>query len=850
MPRARPAIPHGPLMFELRMDVQPVAFMELMYDGKPLQPTDYATSSPLSFALPCPAAGQHVLQARYLSGNIWSYYSNPLRFEVRLPQQPRIIAVSDVEHDPTPLVRNSMTSITTGSIKVHLANVRGGESIVAYVDGKPVSSQSGSEPCCRIFKVEGFITSGVHKLTVRAVGCPGACSITSRPSNEVLFHYYDERIYLLRPAAGCDNKCSRPDSAAHNSPHGAQPANLGANAERRSNSLQLPPLHVNPMPRDPAAYTFVMLTDPEDAQAAADKVEEKQTPTYDYAKDAAQLVDQATKFHELVAPIVEQVGKLADEALRHAKAADSAAAAAETSRGNAADAITMASREAKAAETLATKNLVTKNIAAPHVHMAKILATAAKDAAATGYANANAAFSKVDMAATSARARATASQTQSMAAEVARTAANEANRRSDLSLAKIRIYSEETLAHAKNVNAVGASAAIAKAAQELNNLKSALDEVNIQIVRAESNAKAADAERTLAESTSIEANQQAQIVLQVAKTLTAANAISAHLQDPSLADAGANRTAAQVASVNAEYAAQQAAESAAKVDKLASDAVSAAKMARSNATDTSRAIQAAGEAVIAARSAASDATAEFNRADNRATAELGRGNSKEARVAQRAAESARADRDAAHVSAAAAEAAYNTAAASAPHSTAAATNAELHAQAALASATKVQYHARLAADAQEHAMGAQAAAHAANEQYLAALKHSDQPVADMSQSAAASAKSEADRYALEAANHQSEAARHAAATESSANSTIAAANQAGQVAAELAKAVKAKDEAVARAASASNNATLAGQDHELRLNLEAAWENAEVAETQAQLQASVAAAAQTTQHVD
>jgi hypothetical protein len=140
-PRAQPTIPHGPLTVELLVD-KPIDFVELMFDGKPLRPANYASAGPLTYSLPCPAPGQHWLQARYLSGNIWSLYSNPIRFEVRLPPQPRIIAASDFDRDPTPLARNSITSITTHSIKLHLADVNRGDHIVAYIDGKPLPPHS------------------------------------------------------------------------------------------------------------------------------------------------------------------------------------------------------------------------------------------------------------------------------------------------------------------------------------------------------------------------------------------------------------------------------------------------------------------------------------------------------------------------------------------------------------------------------------------------------------------------------------------------------------------------------------------------------------------------------------
>ena len=84
--------------------------------------------------------------------------------------------------------RNSVASITTSSIKVRLANVDRNDHVVAYVDGKYIESDPPNESCCRIFKVEGFITPGMHTLTTRdRTLSPGSCSITSPPSNKVVF---------------------------------------------------------------------------------------------------------------------------------------------------------------------------------------------------------------------------------------------------------------------------------------------------------------------------------------------------------------------------------------------------------------------------------------------------------------------------------------------------------------------------------------------------------------------------------------------------------------------------------------------------------------------------------------
>lgn len=263
-PCAKPAIPHGPLAVELLVD-QPIDFVELMFDGKPLEPTSYASASPLGFSLPCPAPGQHWLQARYLSGNVWSHYSKPIRFEVRLPPQPRIIAASDFDRDPTPLARTSVTSIRTHSIKVHVADVSRSDSIVAYIDGNPLplnfDAQVDVNPeqidrhfCCHVLRVEGVVIPGIHKLTVRVVGCSGACSLTSEPSNAIAFHYYDEDLYLLKPGAGCNNNQQAKNHSKFDLPSPLDPRRL-VSYPKPSSSQEVLPESVTATEQIPTAET-------------------------------------------------------------------------------------------------------------------------------------------------------------------------------------------------------------------------------------------------------------------------------------------------------------------------------------------------------------------------------------------------------------------------------------------------------------------------------------------------------------------------------------------------------------------------------------------------------------------
>jgi hypothetical protein len=159
------------------------------------------------YSLPCPPPGKHILQARYKVSGLWSRLSSPLHFDVRLPDPPQIIGVSDSTGNPLPIGSSRMISITGPSLKLQLAQVNHNASLVAYLNGKPIMLSKPEASCCRTVPLEGHITPGVHRLTVRTVHADGNCTITSVPSNEVVFHYYDENIYLLRPGRNCGNRC-------------------------------------------------------------------------------------------------------------------------------------------------------------------------------------------------------------------------------------------------------------------------------------------------------------------------------------------------------------------------------------------------------------------------------------------------------------------------------------------------------------------------------------------------------------------------------------------------------------------------------------------------------------------
>lgn len=200
-------IPLGEMTVEMRIPRPPTQdveigqneFFELLLDGKSIATEKCDEINTIIRNIPCPASGRHALQARYRRDNLWSQVSPPLLFEVVLPATPKIVAISDFHHDPVPLQRNRMPEITTPSAKIRLAGVDKQDKIIVFLDGKPLPTQFSDKACCRVIPLKGHISAGVHTLTVHKTGCAGSCGLTSKPSDEVQFHYYEECVYLLKP---------------------------------------------------------------------------------------------------------------------------------------------------------------------------------------------------------------------------------------------------------------------------------------------------------------------------------------------------------------------------------------------------------------------------------------------------------------------------------------------------------------------------------------------------------------------------------------------------------------------------------------------------------------------------
>lgn len=265
---------YGPLIIEVRVlgtveTFQAMEHVVLLLDNRPVESPHDLLSPELSpvfetglfqasyrYTLSCPLPGKHILQARYKVGGLWSRLSAPLHFDVRLPDPPQIIGISGGTGNPVPIRNGRTISVTEPSLRLQLAQVASDSTIIAYLNGKPIktgksdgsccrsetnqsqdSATSSNTPdacCCRIVKLKGHIPPGVHRLTVRTVDEPSNGSISSEFSNEVVFRYYDEDVYLLRPGRHCGNLCwpsryspacvaPKPSLSSHSSPESPQP---------------------------------------------------------------------------------------------------------------------------------------------------------------------------------------------------------------------------------------------------------------------------------------------------------------------------------------------------------------------------------------------------------------------------------------------------------------------------------------------------------------------------------------------------------------------------------------------------------------------------------------------------
>jgi hypothetical protein len=401
---------YGPLTVEVRLVtmaemVESLEHVHLLLDNRPLEPRRHALPAEpprmlengllqvtYRYSLPCPPPGRHILQARYKLAGVWSHLSMPLRFDVRLPEPPQIIAISDGDGHPVPIRSGQMLSITSPSLKLQLAQVNHNVRLVAYLNDKPVIVPNPESSCCRTVPLEGHITPGVHRLTVRTIHVDGNCTITSEPSNEVVFHYYDEDVYLLSPS----RKCNHRQNSAHDS---CKPAKTALEWDEntlpaaRASELDVPSITApDNASRGNSKNIFrhvafaTVLADEEgnddeerhaDGEGGDDRegddneddVDDDDGGQADVPDRAQQLLDTAIRLREVAVDATSTAEKAAEEAGGQAGRANWASLEAETARGAA-----IAARE----KALSTRNEVYQLVMEADAYWAPAAAEARK----------------------------------------------------------------------------------------------------------------------------------------------------------------------------------------------------------------------------------------------------------------------------------------------------------------------------------------------------------------------------------------------------------------------------------------------------------------------------------------
>ncbi len=824
-PCAKPAIPHGPLVVDILVDKQ-VDFVELMFDGKPLKPTTYANGVTLSYSVPCPAPGQHWLQARYLSGNIWSHYSKPIRFEVRLPPQPRIIAASDFDRDPTPLARKSITSITTHSIKVHLADVNRNDNIVAYIDGKPLPPhadshvvgnilpvQTDSHLCCRVFKVEGAVIPGVHKLTVRVVGCSGACSITSEPSNAIAFHYYDEDIYLLRPGSGCIN-CANTDAPPHTattSPFLPNSSSVGQ--EKLALKFDL-------------KQKFVALV--------AD------TP----AAEAARMVDVGQRFRDIAAADVASLKVTADLAIEHVSVTESASNYITRVRNTASVERALAAEYASEADRLSSQEV---GLESAELETLMADAKAASEAALAADGRVQQVYEEIERSTETPRLRAESCRRNADATLKTHASAVELLRKGNEALAKAQAFANEARLAQDANNLSAAEQARLKTAVELGKIQTAQQAVAGLIALSRDQQLVATELRRLVSNDLTDVQTQlirmqsetkaiAEKLHLTRKLFETAGALAIHLQDADLLAIRSVAASARAAHNNAAAAAQQALQHAAEAEELSKKAQSVAKSAQAS---TDKLIDKVAN-IAKARGAIDDAKIRAEAAVQKAYTEAAKyaSNSTYGKVAKRIAVAAEEDLNAVRKAAAEATEVYTAALRQREGVAAYAGEAESHARSTLTYATAARRQAQDAADAQHAALKEAMSAEQWSTTHFEALKNKA-VILPAWKNEASNARDKAEQRAREAVKYEADSLSSVMLARKSANLASDARDTASKVDKANERLEELKQIALSRTTAAESGAEHAGLTRKLQQQLTSITEVTEVAAMQDQLRSQI-----------
>jgi hypothetical protein len=137
--------------------------------------------------------GRHQVQARYRMENLWSYRSWPLYLDVRFPDPPEIISVSQADLPASePLPGRDAVVVTQPTIQIRMANVKTSDTVLIYLDDQLQQSVPSDE---HIAQVAIDMPPGFYSLTARKVpmGCNRA--LASTPSNSVMIHYQPTNVW-------------------------------------------------------------------------------------------------------------------------------------------------------------------------------------------------------------------------------------------------------------------------------------------------------------------------------------------------------------------------------------------------------------------------------------------------------------------------------------------------------------------------------------------------------------------------------------------------------------------------------------------------------------------------------
>ncbi len=824
--------------------------------------TDGRLQAKYGYTLPCPSPGKHLLQARYLTDNQWSRLSLPLRFEVRLPGRPRIIAVSDSNRDPIPVSETGLISVTEPSVKLHLADVRPHDRVVAYLDGRPISSGTSDDTCCRTVRLEGSVTPGIHTLTVRTVGDLGSCSISSEPSNAVVFHYYDESVYLLRPAKGCriDDPCLKFESnpvpgwilpAAPETIPSAPPSNTptetGSSTQEHSAFPVSQALH--------SVTTSQSWSDADVVPSRRHGITLIAFQMPDRLGAAQGLLDQATKFRDLTTAAAEKAGNAAEDASKDAGSANDAAIVAAEQRDFALTARNAADKkleDAKASADQANANSV-------------VVAASAIQDANQARADAQGAFSDADAAAKAAESHAKAAQQHALDARARATDAAQAGDKvitakalADQAVARSRLFVNEVQRHVAATNGTAAEAARKKVEAEQDITERANNEATSQLNLAQTHARAAADSRHFAEtsrSNAVDEKRKADTAAQRATTaagVAAHAALTANMATLQSASGAPAKNAASDAEATGQ-ALQTAANSAGAAKTAAKDAAHHADVAdmrttaaRAHAQSATKEHDSAKIALQEARDSSVKAGDAVREAQQNAGVAATCGDPALARNAWLHADRAKHEKALADQHAVAAANAYNAAARALQEAKNAVKDAESNAKSARVYSTRAASHADSAAKARDAAAAERNKAVAAAQRTLEAVQKGDSAAAAKSAYDAKLAKDRAENQLPIANGHDTAAQKDKAAAEHHTTLARAALDRADVAAKDAAAAgQRAHDSNAASknsADKASDHAKLAGERCRLQQTVVEAWDQAHADEVHQQLTARADAA--------